>query len=90
MDLAARTSLWDLNASLFELRGVAASFPVQGHELPIRAKVFRLQAQSTDPQELLDALQSGTAEGMPARIRGVDGTPFRVFLDDPGRDRHSR
>lgn len=60
---------------------------VQGHKLPIQAKVFHPQAQYAAPQEVLDALQSGTAEGMAARIRGVDGTPFRVFRDDnPARD----
>ncbi|WP_043650902.1 hypothetical protein [Cellulosimicrobium cellulans] len=60
---------------------------VQGHRLPIRAKIFHPRAQYTEPQAVLDALQAGTAEGMPARIRGVDGTPFRVFRDDdPDRD----
>ncbi|MFP3714233.1 hypothetical protein [Puerhibacterium sp. TATVAM-FAB25] len=60
---------------------------VQGHKLPIRAKIFHPQAQYTEPQAVLDALRSGTAAGMRARIRGVDGKPFRVFLDDdPGRD----
>lgn len=60
---------------------------VQSHKLPIRAKIFHPQAQYTEPQAVLDALRSGTAEGMSARIRGVDGTPFRVFLDnDPRRD----
>lgn len=60
---------------------------VQGHRLPIRAKIFHPRAQYSEPQAVLAALQSGTAEGLPARIRGVDGTPFRVFRDDdPDRD----
>lgn len=59
---------------------------VQGHKLPIQARVFHPQAQYTEPHAVLDALRSGTAKGMPARIRGIDGTPFRVFLNYPGRD----
>lgn len=60
---------------------------VQRHKLPIRAKVFHPQAQFDAPHLVLDALLSGTAEGMPARIRGVDDTPFRILRgDDLGRD----
>ena len=55
---------------------------VQGHRLPIRAKIFHPRTQYSEPHAVLAALRSGTAEGLPARIRGVDGTPFRVFRDD--------
>ncbi|WP_344100060.1 hypothetical protein [Myceligenerans crystallogenes] len=60
---------------------------VQGHKLPLRAKVFHPRARVTEPDAVLDALRDGTAAGKSVRIRGADDSPFRVFLaEDHRRD----
>lgn len=60
---------------------------VQDHKLPLRAKIFHPRARITEPDAVLNALRGGTAAGRSVHIRGVDDSPFRVFLaEDPHRD----
>jgi len=46
------------------------------------ARIYAPQVYAVDPGPVLEALEVGTAEGLPAPLRARDGCGFWVFLPE--------
>jgi len=66
------------DASMLVLE-TSLQYLVDGYPLTFQARVFHPQARADDAGKLAEALSAGTAEGMPLTVRGIDGSPFRVY-----------